>query len=95
MGIPLPDEWPEIIDAFYYSVTMDHFAGLPIIDGCKGPFLFSPTCCRKGDTLNLWIDTNADCSVGQALCAAGGGFDQERLKNITGPFSDSSCLIPV
>lgn len=92
MGV-IPDN--VIIDPnLFYKITMDHFGGLPAIPGCHGPYAFSPTCCKQGNILNQWTDGSFDCEVGQALCAVGGGFDQERLKNIEGPFTDAICTIP-
>jgi len=92
MGIPVPDDWPELKAWLWYKVTVDAHRPDPPWNICAGPITQTFACCQEGAQIINWIKAEWQCS-GPELCVFS-GYTEQRIVNIEGPFTDQAeCML--
>ena len=85
MGEEVPPTYPELINDYYYCLTVNvwGFAG----GACYIEHKETVHCCQTGSNIKWLWDNNKICSPGWLICTSEFiGF--QSIDNIVGPFED-------
>jgi len=90
MGEDVPDEFPVFDpDKWYCIHVAGYWAGA---GGCE-LWAWNTSCCRKGDTINLWL--GFECVMGFGTCTIPTALAAQKLISTDGPFDDAGGCVGV